>query len=209
MTTPMPERMDRRARDARIEPSLLEAFERELTPDVARRLLELAARRAAMLRAAGVAVAADLAQRLVRDAITDTLTNLAPWKPEEQPLGLHLRGIIRRRTWAQLPAPSLAEPAGRAESAPPARTVLQQVAAGLSYDSPDDAAVRLVLEAYCNGAQTGAEVTAAAGISLEEYADARRRLDRMLAQLPEPRAVRERGAAMSSAAALAALWRAP
>lgn len=202
------------SRDARLEPSLLEAFERELTPDVARRLLELAARRAAMLRAAGVSIVPDLAQRLVREAITDTLTQIAPWQAEELSLGMHLRGLIRRRTWAQLPAPSAGPPSAHqgdeaAKEDGPARSTVERVAAGLSRDSAEDAAVRLVLEAYCNGAQTGAEVSAAAGISLDEYAAARRRIDRMLAQLPEPRGSRGRDSIAISAAALAALWRAP
>jgi hypothetical protein len=222
------------ARPARIEPALLEAFEHQLTPDVARRLLELAARRTAMLRAAGLLVPADHAKLLVRDAISDTLTQVARWTPEEQPLGLHLRGIIRRRTWAklsQLPAPRAASPAAPSPvvdtaDQPPAplaqepgraRTVIQQVVAGLAYDSADDAAVRLVLEAYCNGASTGAEVSHAAGITIEEYAAARRRLDRLLAALPEPleppepREPRE-PVASSVAPSLASIvspWRAP
>ena len=218
------------ARPARIEPAMLEAFERELTPDVARRLLELAARRTAMLRAAGLPVAADHAKLLVRDAISDTLAQVARWNPEEQPLGLHLRGIIRRRTWAklsQLPPPPSEDhrPAPLAQEPGRARTVIQRVVAGLAYDSADDAAVRLVLEAYCNGASTGAEVSHAAGITLEEYAAARRRLDRLLAALPEPREPREPREPMASVsppaapslspsigsalASIVTLWRAP
>ena len=211
------------ARPARIEPAMLEAFERELTPDVARRLLELAARRTAMLRAAGLPVAADHAKLLVREAISDTLTQVARWNPEEQPLGLHLRGIIRRRTWAKLsqlpPSPPSPPPLDAHRPAPlaqepgRARTVIQQVVAGLAYDSADDAAVRLVLEAYCNGASTGAEVSHAAGITLEEYAAARRRLDRLLAALPEPREPREPRDPMASLspalASIVSLWRAP
>lgn len=237
--SPSPSASARPERHERIEPALLEAFERELTPDVARRLLELAARRTAMLRAAGLPVLPDQAKLLVRDAIADTLNQVARWKPEEQPLGLHLRGIIRRRTWAklsQLPAPTSpredgaaderiadertadAPPAPLAQQAGRARTVIQQVVAGLAYDSADDAAVRLVLEAYCNGASTGAEVSDAAGITLEEYAAARRRLDRLLAALPEPRAAALASAATSlsaasplgaSLASIVSLWRAP
>lgn len=212
------------ASSERVEPAMLEAFERELTPDVARRLLELAARRTAMLRAAGVPVVADCAKLLVRDAIADTLNQVARWKPEEQPLGLHLRGIIRRRTWAklsQVPVPAEApindasidastndDPPAPLAAPGRARSVIQQVVAGLAYDSADDAAVRLVLEAYCNGASTGAEVSDAAGITLEEYAAARRRLDRVLAALPEPRATAI-ATPSSPLAALVSLWRAP
>jgi len=208
------------ARPARIEPAMLEAFERELTPDVARRLLELAARRTAMLRAAGLPVTADHAKLLAREAISDTLTQVARWNPEEQPLGLHLRGIIRRRTWAKLsqlppsPPADAHRPAPLAQEPGRARTVIQQVVAGLAYDSADDAAVRLVLEAYCNGASTGAEVSHAAGITLEEYAAARRRLDRLLAALPEPREPREPMTSVSASiapalASIVSLWRAP
>jgi hypothetical protein len=179
----------------RIAPAMLEAFERELTSDVARRLLELAARRTEMLRAAGLPIAADQARLLVRDAIAATLTRVARWNPEEQPLGLHLRGIIRRRTWAklsQLPGPTASPerselPSSIVQEPRRARTVIEQMVAGLADDSADDGAVRLVLEAYCNGGSTGAQVSPAAGITLEEYAAARRRLDRLLAALPEPR----------------------
>lgn len=180
------------------DPMLLEAFERELTPDVARRLLELATRRTTMLRAAGVEVGGDEPRRLVHDAIADTLSQLAPWRPEEARLVQHLRGLIRRRTWARL-----AQSDGPLEPGRGALAVIEQVAAELTFDSAEDAAVRLVLEAYCNGAANGAEVSASCGISLEEYADARRRLDRLLAALPQPRQepARER--------ALPPSWRVP
>lgn len=167
--------------ESRLDPSTLDAFERELTPDVARRLLELAARRTAMLRAAGVMVGGDDARQLVREAIADTLNQVAPWRPEEISLVQHLRGLIRRRTWARL-----AQNDGPLEAGRGALAVIDQVTLELTYDSAEDAAVRLVLEAYCNGAVTGEEVSASCGITLEEYAEARRRLDRMLAALPAP-----------------------
>jgi hypothetical protein len=167
--------------EARLDPATLDAFERELTPDVARRLLELAARRTTMLRAAGVIVGSDDARQLVRDAIADTLDQVAPWRPEEISLVQHLRGLIRRRTWARL-----AQSDGPLEPGRGALAVIEQVTLALSYDSAEDAAVRLVLEAYCNGATTGEEVSSSCGITLEEYGEARRRLDQMLAALPMP-----------------------
>jgi hypothetical protein len=93
----------------------------------------------------------------------------------------HLRGLIRRRTWARL-----AQSDGPLEPGRGVLAVIDQMNASLSRDSAEDAAVRLVLEAYCNGAATGPEVSATCGITLEEYAEARRRLDRLLAELPVP-----------------------
>lgn len=184
----------------RVEPEMLEAFERELTTDVARRLLELAMRRTAMLRAAGAPLANEEAKVLVRDAIQQTLTQVEYWQPGEDPLSLHLRGVVERRSWARLAQvrrrlamqAALAEADAAAEleleqRAPlggAARQVMQQVLAGLGTDSADDAAVRLLLEAYCAGARTRAEVLAHTHLPEHEYAAARRRLDRVLAALP-------------------------
>jgi hypothetical protein len=189
------------ARGHRIQPEMLEAFERELTPDVARRLLELAMRRTAMMRAAGIPATTDEAKLLVQDAITETLASVAYWQPGEDPLSLHLRGVVRRSSWARLEQArrhaalaAAAEPRdatshGADLSTCPRRgalQVMQQVIEGLSARSPDDAAIRLLLEAYCAGSATRAEVLAHTGLSEEEYVAARRRLDRLLAALPEP-----------------------
>lgn len=173
----------------RMEPELLEVFEQQLTPDVARRLLELATRRTAMLRAAGVAVEHDEAKLLVLDAIAETLAQLAYWRHGEDPLSLHLRGVVKRRSWARL-----AREGARAESAPEspalpgarALRVMQQVIARLDRDCPEDAAVRLLLEAFCQGAAVRDEILAHTHLTIEEYEAARRRLDRILAMLPEP-----------------------
>lgn len=177
----------------RIEPELLEVFEQQLTPDAARRLLELATRRTAMLRAAGVAVEADEAKLLVLDAINETLAQLAYWRPGEDPLSLHLRGVVKRRSWARLARARRGErEGGEAEHESPAAPggralrVMQQVIARLDRDCPEDAAVRLLLEAFCQGAVVRDEILARTRLSAEEYEAARRRLDRLLAMLPEP-----------------------
>lgn len=229
------------------DPALLEAFERELTPDVARRLLELAARRTAMLRAAGVAVASDEAKLLVQEALTETLAQIERWEPGESTLAAHLTGVVRRRSWAKLaqarklralaievvtggrPREATNDAAGDAvvattdttsssgeragatsipgEPAQPgflpiwrhgARELVQRVLASLSETSAEDAAVRLILEAFCDGAATRAQVLAASGLSVEAYASARRRLDRILAGMPAP----------SLESPVSALWRA-
>jgi hypothetical protein len=198
------------------DPALLEAFERELTPDVARRLLELAARRTAMLRAAGVAVASDEAKLLVQEALTETLAQVERWEPGEATLAAHLSGVVRRRSWAKLSQARklramaievvTGAPSSPGEPAQPgflpiwrhgARELVQRVLSGLSTGA-EDAAVRLILEAYCDGAATRAQVLAASGLSVEEYASARRRLDRILAGMPAP----------SLESPVSALWRA-
>lgn len=170
-----------------IEPEMLEVFEQQLTPDAARRLLELATRRTAMLRAAGVAVEADEARLLVLDAIAETLAQLAYWRPGEDPLSLHLRGVVKRRSWARLARERQSEHgAPPQEPASRALRVMQQVIARLDRDCPEDAAVRLLLEAFCQGAAVREEILARTHLSEAEYEAARRRLDRLLAMLPEP-----------------------
>jgi hypothetical protein len=205
-----------------VDPALLDAFERELTPDSVRRLLEFANRRTAMLRVVGISVAADEAKIFVQDAISDTLTRVAVWQPGNVPLWLHLRGVVRRRSWARLAQARknrslsleqlgdqfgpIANASQTGEQAPPlpdqrrgALEVIHQVINGLTERSADDAAVRLLLDAYCDGATTRAEVIEQSGLSAEDYVNARRRLDRMLAALPEP--VRE--------SAFQTMWRLP
>jgi hypothetical protein len=189
----------------RIETGSLDAIERELTPEVARRLLEFGARRSSMLRAAGVAVSTDEARFLVQDAVADTLARAASWIPEAAPLWLHLRGIMRRRSWAKLvqaykrpglPVDQLessidpaADPASIGELRDRRRSaidVLRQVRAHLDERNPEDVAVRSLVDAYCGGATSRAEVTETSGLSAEAYVHARRRLDQLLAALPEP-----------------------
>lgn len=172
----------------RMEPELLEVFEQQLTPDVARRLLELATRRTAMLRAAGAVVEVDEAKLLVLDSIAETLAQLAYWRHGEDPLSLHLRGVVKRRSWARLAREGRAADSPQEPPAPPARAlrVMQQVIARLDRDCPEDAAVRLLLESFCQGAVVRDEILARTQLSIEEYEAARRRLDRMLAMLPDP-----------------------
>lgn len=193
----------------RFRPALLEAFERELSSELARRLLEFATRRAEMLRAAGMTVAADEAQFLVRDAISDTLSLRGTWRAGAVPLGKHLRDIIRRRTWALLAkkrrrwrTPVVGEVVGEAAGggaaeAPSAVALrvedgwsavdrVRRLLASLGDRSAEDAAVRLMLLAYCAGAVTKLEVMEHAGFSAEDYAQARRRLDHLLAAQSEP-----------------------
>lgn len=186
----------------RMEPELLEVFEQQLTPDVARRLLELATRRTAMLRAAGVAVEHDEAKLLVLDAIAETLAQLAYWRHGEDPLSLHLRGVVKRRSWSRLARDGARAETAQESPAPGARAlrVMQQVIARLDHECPEDAAVRLLLEAFCQGAAVRDEILARTHLSLEEYEAARRRLDRMLAMLPEPGAESYRALATLAAA---------
>jgi hypothetical protein len=190
----------------RVRPALLEAFEREFTEETARRLLEFAARRVAMLQIAGVTVAAEEAHRLVREAISDALSERTLWRAGVIPVGQHLRDVVRRRTWAQLarqrrarwavPAtPPVAtgerdaapDAAARARDGAPrwdAAARLHQVLGTLSDRSEEDAAVRLLVQAYCEGAVTRHEVMASTGLGADDFAMARRKLDRLLAALP-------------------------
>jgi hypothetical protein len=210
-------------RSERFEPAILEAFERELTSDVMRRMLEFAARRTAMMRAAGIAVASDEAKRLVEDAIAETLGRLASWQVGVVPLWRHLRAVVRRRSWARIadtdkpalqgpitsqpdPAHALAEISGDDDPRATARArelgayrLIRELFDGLDQRREEDAAVGLLLKAYCRGATTRAEVVDQSGLSEQASIQARRRLDQMLAERPS--AMRE--------SAVHELWRSP
>lgn len=191
----------------RIEAELLDAFEDQLTEDSFRRVLEYGRRRVAMMKVAGVAVATDEAAVMSQDAITDTLTRVAQWEPTAVSLATHLRGVIRRRSWQRIqrarnrPHGSIevmgdagpvatASMSGERAPRPPDDTfggveVTAQIVALLEAATCHDAGMAALVAAYIDGASTRTEVIAATGLTRAAYVNARRRLDRVLAALPD------------------------
>jgi DNA-directed RNA polymerase specialized sigma24 family protein len=189
----------------RVVPEMLEAFERGLTEQVLERLLSFAKRRVAMLAKAGLRQTQDDARSMVQDAITDTLTRVVTWEPERVGLETHLRLVIRTRSLNRLtqarrtPHKSMEDSVDgeltTAAASAVASTLPQdalavgevatQVMASVRARAAGDRSVLALLDAYGDGCHERAEVLELTGMSVSEFVNARRRLDRMLAGLSE------------------------
>jgi hypothetical protein len=189
----------------RVVPEMLAAFERDLTEQVMERLLSFAKRRVAMLAKVGVRRTADDARAMVQDAITDTLTRVVTWDPQRVTLEKHLRLVIRTRSLNRLkqvrrvPLKSMedsqdgeltvAKVAEATWMSPTESVEMGEVAAEVVAEVVERAKevpqVLALIQAYQAGCQGRAEVIEHTGMSLQEFVNARRRLDRLLAALPE------------------------
>jgi len=201
--------MPRRSAEA-IDPRTLEAFEKQMTRTVAARAIEYGKRRAQMLRAAGCAAAEDEGEILVNDAVADTLTGVVIWDHERQELGAHLRDVIRTRTWNQMKrarrlghvslddddsesaSHGVATASMAGEHAPDRpddvvsdRDVIAKFFVALADRAAGDADVLALLDPYREGVVERRDVIEGSGISAVAFVNARRRLDRMLADMPD------------------------
>jgi hypothetical protein len=188
----------------RVVPEMLDAFERGLTEPVVERLLSFAKRRVAMLAKAGVRRTADDARTMMQDAITDTLTRVVTWEPERVGLETHLRLVIKTRSLNRLkqvkrtPHKSMedsqdgefttAAASAMATTRPQLALEIGEVAMGVMASvrarAGNDHGVVALLDAYRAGDSERAEVIARTGMSVAEFVNARRRLDRLLAAVP-------------------------
>ena len=189
----------------RVVPEMLEAFEKTLTEAVMERLLSFAKRRVAMLAKAGVRRTPDDARAMVQDAITDTLTRVVTWDPQRVTLETHLRLVMKTRSLNRLAQVQRAthksmedshdgeltiKKASEATSMSPHDGVEMGEVAALVIGEVIERAkeapqVLALIEAYQAGCQERAEVIEHTGMSVKEFVNARRRLDRLLAALPE------------------------
>jgi hypothetical protein len=189
----------------RVVPEMLAAFERDLTEPVMERLLSFAKRRVAMLAKVGVRRTADDARAMVQDAITDTLTRVVTWDPQRVTLEKHLRLVIRTRSLNRLkqvrrvPLKSMEDSqdgeltvARVAEATRMSPTesvemgeVAEEVVAEVVERAKEVPQVLALIEAYQAGCQERAEVIEHTGMNVQEFVNARRRLDRLLAALPD------------------------
>jgi hypothetical protein len=189
----------------RVVPEMLEAFERGLTEPVLERLLSFAKRRVAMLAKAGIRRTADDAKSMVQDAITDTLTRVVTWEPERVGLETHLRLVIKTRSLNRMkqakrtPHKSMedsldgeltvAAASAAAITRPHLALEIGEVATGVISSvrerAGSDHRVVSLLDAYSDGCSERAAVIERTGMSVAEFVNARRRLDRMLAGLPD------------------------
>ena len=189
----------------RVVPEMLEAFEKTLTEAVMERLLSFAKRRVAMLAKAGVRRTPDDARMMVQDAITDTLTRVVTWNPQRVTLETHLRLVMKTRSLNRLAQVQRATHKSMEDShdgeltikkaseasamAPHDAVEMGEVAAEVIREVIERARevpqVLVLIEAYQAGCQERAEVIEHTGMSVQEFVNARRRLDRLLAALPE------------------------
>lgn len=194
-----------------IDPKVRRALE-QLSAKARRRVTAFARRRTQMIARAGEPVANDEPSILVQDAITDTWIGVVPvsWgieanpeQPEqpEQKIEIHLRKLIGRRTWSRLARArkrirvALEVFADGAVDGGPVRLradaslgrarLVRRLGGELRERAIGDPQMLTLLDAYQAGADTPREVMKLTGWSRQDFLNVRRRLDRMLATVPD------------------------
>lgn len=181
-------------------PDVLAAIQAALAePRTLRVVFGYARKRAFVLRKHGVGV--DLDQDdLVNQVIVDTVRGRLTWKPDAVALSTHLCGAIRARTSKLLTRRRPAKPeevidevlAEREPDADPTgelaalRDVVQKVKAHLFRAATEkgDEGVQLLLMAYEEGVEGRSAIADATGLSPSDVTNVRKRLERLIAELP-------------------------
>jgi hypothetical protein len=174
----------------------------KLSPAALQKLRQFAKRGAQRLSNAGESVASDEHEQILHDAITDTLSLVLAWDPRLK-MEVHLYNVVKRRISngirsarkkVRVPLEALdtdddaalvvrggdepEEALGRAEATLRLSRVLRERAVG-------DLELLSILDAYQAGESDRRAVMALTGLALPEFVNARRRLDRLLAGLPD------------------------
>lgn len=185
---------------------MLAELELALVPSTRRALLAYARRREQWLVTNGVRSAVGAAASYVADAITDTALGEVVCPPGI-PMQAHLRGVIRGRTARildrerRMPHDSVDDPVldeagqqvlieamGSVADCSAAYMAAEQTARVVEHVgavAADDPLVLALVRAYQGGAWTPADVSEATGMTAAEVAAARKRLDRILARMPD------------------------
>ncbi len=181
-------------------PEVLAAIQAALAePRTLKVVLGYARKRVFFLQKYGVGV--DLDQDdLVNQVIIDTVRGHLTWKPDAVALSTHLCGAIRARTWKLLKRRRPAAPeevidevlVEREPDADPTgelaalRDVVQKVKAHLFRAATEkgDEGVQLLLMAYEEGVEGRSAIADATGLSPSDVTNARKRLERLIAELP-------------------------
>ncbi len=181
-------------------PEVLAAIQAALAePRTLKVVFGYARKRVFLLQKLGVGV--DLDQDdLVNQVIVDTVRGRLTWNPEAVALSTHLCGAIRGRTSKLLTRrkPAALEEiidkvlAERKPDADPTgelaalRDVVRKVKAHLFRVATDkgDEGVQLLLMAYEEGVEGRSAIGDATGLSPSDVTNARKRLDRLIAELP-------------------------
>ena len=190
-------------------PEFLAEFERQSTRDDLEPVYRYAAARVPMVAKAGGRSDPGYAEELVQDALGDTIMGALRWEPEKRTLAQHLIRAVRFRTKDEALHVSrfrhhalvsasdedssdvhpIAEEASLAIDAQmPAtrfqRDVAADIMATLRRRAVDDPHVLDMLAAFEEGATSRDDVMHLTGMSAEEYRNARRRLARLVENLP-------------------------
>lgn len=178
----------------------------KLEPAALQRLLKFARGGARALRFAGIPVAPDEHEQMLHDAITDTMALVVRWNRETK-MERHLYYVILRRVSNGLrragkrphvPYDVLVEANASSEAAAgsPNHETDAEVSLGRAQITQrlyraarelavGDREVNALLDAYEARVSSRRAVMARTGLTLAEFVNARRRLDRLLAALPD------------------------
>jgi hypothetical protein len=192
----------------------LEQLERELTDPRMERLRRFAEQRVLMQKRSGVVGYDDPkheAEILVQNAITLTILGNRCWR-DDLDLYDHLCGVIRSESSAEvrrvakrgetafdplaldqshhdednLETPRRGVSSHRGLRSKSLAEAVRHVTAPLRALTAHDDNVDKLIDAYESGCSSKKEVRAVTALSHDEYRSARRKLDRLLAKLPEP-----------------------
>ena len=181
-------------------PEVLAAIEAALAElGTLRKVFGYARKRMFLLQKAGVGVDLE-ADDLVNQVIVDTAQGRLTWKPDAVALSTHLGGAIRARTSKLLTRRKAAAPedaiddalAEREPGADPTRElaarreVVRKVKEHLfrAAMAKGDEGVQLLLMAYEEGTEGRSAIGDATGLTPNDVTNARKRLDRLIEELP-------------------------
>lgn len=191
----------------------IDAFEDQCTDAMLKGVRRFAAYRARFLGWNGSSNDAYYAEELAQNAVTDTMLGVLRWDPSVQSLERHLLDAIRLRArrdrahaeryphasidasdsddesgvLAEAEASLLADrPDATAESTERAESAERAAAttANLRAGTADDPLAQRFLDAIEEGATSRSDIMRIAGLTSAEYHNTRRRLARLVAQLP-------------------------
>lgn len=185
----------------------IDAFEREASaPGFEEKLRRYARMRANMVAHAGRRIDELYVRELVQDALEDTLAGVLAWHPERVTLDKHLFDAIRSRTRHDY-VQALSFPHTSFDAASASRSLAADVESSLAAAetapaSPDvraaasravtelrrlaahDADVQRLLDAYVEDAVKKVDVMRVSGLTSKRYEAARKRMHRLVLQLP-------------------------
>lgn len=197
------------------------AFVAQATNVLRRQAMNFARHRVRMIEQSGGRVDSSHAEDLVQDVLGDTWRGVLAWKPDEVSLLTHVNFAVRSRTrhdrehaekFPHVPlalpdeedegAPSVMNEAEEAlaatalEAAPEERFLGVKVFSQLRALAAGDRELLAVLEAMRGGAVDRADLMRVTGMPGRTYENVRRRLDRLVEELPQRlvRSVTESGA---------------
>lgn len=190
--------------------AVLEKIEAELAePSTLKKVYGYTWRRMRLLAAFGFEAGPDVVEEFVNQALLDTMEGTLTWDPSRARLSTHLCGAIRSRTWKKatrpsrvvlegLPEEGALQPDNLTDAHSPADAALEfeqrtlDTALVTSVRAHLDALVAerrdddvgLLLMAYDEGTTGRTEISVLTGMSVDDVTNARKRLARILRELP-------------------------